>query len=460
MNKSLFYTWVFNGLLFLTFSLKTSESTLYTEEQAKARMALAALKHSKKDSEGLELVALPDYRKTPKRKTAKTDSEQLEDAVAILGKLQSEDVLDGNNFNTFGLPADLADIVFEYAQDFGCIKDLSHYSFFSGTSRNPVAITQDDANNPLIIVPYTSRDPLDYYCDYIKIWNLSGKRPYYSKVGHTGCINCLTIVHDTQTNENIIASGSPDGTIKLWNIKDACLRATIETPRYNVKALAEGRDDNNKTIIAAALGPKGHIGIWDLSGNRRCLFQPHSKTVTALGYGTDQHGKTILVSGSEDGTICISGPSGELTRKITQGPDRLNKLAVEKDIDNKTIIVSGSAKGCIKLWDLEGNCLHTLIAAGPAVLGLVVKKEDDQVIIVAGLENRSIQGWNSKGQQIFTVHDKSYKPTGLAIGKDETGKTIVVSTDLDGDRKTIKILGFMPCSLERGLGCVAFKKLF
>jgi len=94
-----------------------------------------------------------------------------------------------------------------------------------------------------------------------------------------------------------IASGSDDGTIKLWDVNTWTCRHTFQAHNNWVIAVAYSPDGS--TIASSS--NDGTIHVWDVNTGT-CLhnFQAHSDWVNVVVYSPD--GSTIA-SGSDDGTI-------------------------------------------------------------------------------------------------------------------------------------------------------------
>ncbi|OQX27135.1 MAG: hypothetical protein BWK80_06860 [Desulfobacteraceae bacterium IS3] len=111
--------------------------------------------------------------------------------------------------------------------------------------------------------------------------------------GHTDIVNSFAFSSDGK----LLASGSHDNTIKLWNIAEKKEIATLKGHsksvnsvafRYDGKLLASGSDDNS-------------IKLWDIAEKKEITqLLGHTEKVNSVAFSPD--GK-LLVSGSHDGSI-------------------------------------------------------------------------------------------------------------------------------------------------------------
>jgi WD40 repeat protein len=88
----------------------------------------------------------------------------------------------------------------------------------------------------------------------IKICDISAKRVLTTLTGHKSCIEELAFVHDGRT----LASGSDDGTLKLWNLLTGREVMSFKTPA-NDYFVTFSPDD---TILAAGGMSDGAIHLW------------------------------------------------------------------------------------------------------------------------------------------------------------------------------------------------------
>ncbi|AVH62652.1 MULTISPECIES: serine/threonine-protein kinase [unclassified Nostoc] len=132
--------------------------------------------------------------------------------------------------------------------------------------------------------------------DYtIKLWQIYTGRNIYTLTGHSFFINCIAFSHDGET----IASGSGDNTIKLWHVNTGREIRTLIGHSDSVWSIAFSQD---RQFIASGSWDNT-IKLWHLhSGREISTLTGHSSYVRCVAFSPD--GQT-LVSGSDDDTIKI-----------------------------------------------------------------------------------------------------------------------------------------------------------
>ncbi len=243
----------------------------------------------------------------------------------------------------------------------------------------------------------------------------------YNLTAHSKSIFSLAISPDGQ----ILASGSDDGTIKIWRLNQGEQLRTLTGHSATVYSLIISPDGQK---LVSGSGDKT-IKIWQLStGQHIRTLTVHSGTIYSLVMSRD--GQT-LVSSSGDKTIKIyEFNTGKVLHTITGHSDFVRCLAISPD--GKTL-VSGSDDKTIKIWQLStGKEIRTLTNHSGWIYSLAISA--DGQTLVSGSSDKTINIWHlSTGQKIGSI--TGYSSTVWYLGISPDGQTLVSGS---GD-KTIKI---------------------
>jgi WD40 repeat protein len=172
----------------------------------------------------------------------------------------------------------------------------------------------------------------------------------------------------------LLASGGPDGLIKLWDVATAAERGTLRGHKGGVNSLAFAPD--GKTLAAAGgeawpnlKGPIGHseLKLWDVATGREraalqheqgvfhaVTFSPDGKTLAA-GNAGPAHGRLI---GDDDelppppawNTLelwDVAGPQPRVRAVLARNPEDVTGLAFSPD---GATLAAATSEG-VKLWD-------------------------------------------------------------------------------------------------------------
>jgi len=151
----------------------------------------------------------------------------------------------------------------------------------------------------------------------------------------------------------MLASGSSDKTIKLWDVASGRELRTLAGHTSDVWCIAFSPD--GKVLASASLDKT--IKLWDVASGRELrTLSGHTDWVDSVAFSPD--GK-VLASGSDDTTIKLwDVASGRELRTLSGHTDGVESIAFSPDGKG---LASGSDDSTIKLWDVaNGRELRTL----------------------------------------------------------------------------------------------------
>ncbi len=205
--------------------------------------------------------------------------------------------------------------------------------------------------------------------------------------GHTQVINTVVF----SPNGKILASGSHDGTIRLWDVKTGQLLHTL-TEYRNESGIAFS--PNGSTL---ASGDFSTIRLWDVeTGTFLRTIGEDLTSVKSIAFSPDGQ---VLVSGSRNDRGG-SNPYSLRLWDVSTG-QHLRTFAgnwAETHIvmftpDGKMLATTGGNDGTVRLWDVcTGSHLRTYTGHTGRVNGIVFSK--DGKTLVTGSDDSSILLWD------------------------------------------------------------------
>jgi len=203
----------------------------------------------------------------------------------------------------------------------------------------------------------------------IQLWDATSGKPAGGLSGHTASVRSLKFSPDGTK----LCSSSADKTVRVWTVADAGLFAKADAPAEidAVAWLAEGKQ------VAAGSG-ENFIRIWSLpeaaGGALTAVkeLKSHEGAVTSLAAVPSQ--PTQLLSGSADGSVRLWNiESGEVIRKLDHGGP---VTAVAVRTDGKRLASAGQ-NNVVRLWYAESGEQIAELKGDRYARELVAERERD-----------------------------------------------------------------------------------
>ncbi len=182
----------------------------------------------------------------------------------------------------------------------------------------------------------------------VRLWRVSDGRLLRTLEGHIWAVSSVAFSPDGE----ILASGSGGHKVRLWRVSDGRLLRTLEGHTNSVTGVAFSPDGE---ILAS--GWDNTVRLWRVSdGVLLRTLEGHTNWVTGVAFSSDGQ---ILASGSNDDTVRLWRVSdGGLLRTLKGHTWQVTSVAFSPD---GGILASGSGDGTMRLWRVsDGRLLRTL----------------------------------------------------------------------------------------------------
>lgn len=222
----------------------------------------------------------------------------------------------------------------------------------------------------------------------------------------------------------MLASGSDDGTVKLWKVSSGKLLRMLNGHRQIIFSLAF---DPQGEMLASA-SQDGTVKLWGTQTLNlfRTLEGEYSDTVWSVRFDP-QHG--TLASGDTFGTLKLwDAQSGKLHRKLE---GHRNSVASEAFDPQGEMLASGSADKTVKLWEVSsGKLLHVFEGHKDRVLSVAFDQQTGT--LASGSADTTIKLWATRSGKLLqtleghtgTIDIIAFSPDGRILASKSRDQTI------------------------------------
>ncbi|XP_039601667.1 WD repeat-containing protein on Y chromosome [Polypterus senegalus] len=195
--------------------------------------------------------------------------------------------------------------------------------------------------------------------------------------GHKEDILCIA-----QCPPNLLATGSYDGEIIVWNMVSGHIYCRLRTPLPQDCSTIAGIDKsvskviflkscakkNESTSSLVSSGPQGYINFWNLMNGGKLMgtFQASrfKLNITSIAvsadnlflYAADQAGYVYVYNIQQ---YALLGPEQESPKMVNYWRAHLSNVTSLEIIDEDKIILSSSTDCTVRLWSTDGEFIGT-----------------------------------------------------------------------------------------------------
>ncbi|KAK1417808.1 hypothetical protein QVD17_26942 [Tagetes erecta] len=224
----------------------------------------------------------------------------------------------------------------------------------------------------------------------------SKKSIKYKEDSHTDAVLALAW---NKGFRNILASGSADKTVKIWDVSTGTCKLTMDHHTDKVQAVAWNHHEHevllsgsfDHTVVMRDGRVPSHSGFkWSVGADVECLaWDPH-----------DQH---LFVASLENGTVVgfdirtATSNSSSDVRKFTLHAHDKAVCAISYNPLVPNLLATGSEDKMVKLWDLSNNqpsCIASQNRKAGAVFSLSFSEDSPFLLALAGSKGK-LELWDT-----------------------------------------------------------------
>jgi small GTP-binding protein len=203
-----------------------------------------------------------------------------------------------------------------------------------------------------------------------------------------------------------LASGSRDGTVKLWGVASGKLLRTLGGHKHYVWSVAF--DSAGRTLASGS--SDGTVKLWEVASGK-LLRTLEWRGGYVCSVALDPEGRT-LASGGTDKTVKLwEVVSGKLLRTLEGAKDYVWSVAF--DPAGRTL-ASGSGDNTVKLWEVASGKLLRTLEGHTSSVDAVAFSVDGRLLASKG-NDRTLRLWSCETWETVTVVPEP-TPTGWIPG--------------------------------------------
>ncbi len=241
----------------------------------------------------------------------------------------------------------------------------------------------------------------------IKLWDCRG-RLIQTLSGHQAGIVDVRFSPDGA----YLASASLDHTVRLWRTNGEFIRV-IEHPAASVTSVSFSPTKPPAEPILAASYSDSHVRLWHLDGTLMGTLQGHEDWARTVAFSPDGQ---ILATGGEDQTVRLWTLAGEMLQVLRGYRGWVRSVAFSPD--GKTVIGAGDASN-LRLWSIDGRKLKTFYGHEDWVRSVAFSPDGQR--IASASDDQTVRIWRLDGtvEKIFnqrsSVHSLAWSADGASV---------------------------------------------
>jgi len=257
----------------------------------------------------------------------------------------------------------------------------------------------------------------------VKLWDVASGRELKTLGGHTREVRSLVFSPDGKT----LASGSSDGTIMLWDVATGIESKTLRGHTDSIFLVTFSPDGS---ILASACEDKT-IKLWDAgSGNVLKTLKGHADYVYSVAFSPD--GKTLASAGG-DKTIRLWDVASGRELNVFEESESIYRIAFSPDGKSLASVTSSRNDKTIRLRDvISGKTLETFEGHTDEINAIGFSP--DGTTLASASNDHTVRLWDvASRRELKVLKGHTGKVHAIAFSSD--GKTLASG----GDDVTVRL---------------------
>ncbi|MDE2887986.1 MAG: hypothetical protein OXR72_07200 [Gemmatimonadota bacterium] len=241
----------------------------------------------------------------------------------------------------------------------------------------------------------------------VRLWNVITQTEVATLSGHTGEVRSVSF---SSPDGATLASGSRDGTVRLWDVENHEEAATQEVQGEGIVAVTFSPD--GASLVSGT--SNGKVLSWDLETGNAALVSGHG-SLASMALSSDG---VTLAMGYQDGTIRLWDAAREARIATLEGhTSGVSSVAFSSD---GAILASGSWDRTVRLWDMKTlEPAGTLEGHSGGVTSVTFSPDGATLASAGGWRDATVRLWDMASRE----------PVGILEGHMNEVRSVSVSSD-------------------------------
>ncbi|KAF3315864.1 hypothetical protein TWF173_003061 [Orbilia oligospora] len=249
-------------------------------------------------------------------------------------------------------------------------------------------------------------------CDCtIRIWDVATGALLHIFRGHKDAVR--DVIFYTVDGDEFVASASDDKTVKVWSVATGVL---VQTLVYRGQIIVLASTKHGNTAVLASASDDRQVRIWDVADDALVrVLEGHKGRVNTVAFSGD--GK-ILASGSDDETVRIWDAITRMFLHKLEFNNFVERVTFSTDISILAIVVWGGIVGIADA--VTGVLLRMLSPDIRSIVGMRFSTDQRKLVLVSDIGR--IQALDMATGAVVEEYEGStpnYKFSSVALSKNE-----------------------------------------